>query len=96
MTRDKFPERVPFRLTRMLVAAMEVCGLEGNFRATAEGVMRVLRQVRGPAAEGWGCVWGGVRQLRPVPDGRREGGARQARALGLTGGLGRGGVVSGG
>jgi Phosphatidylinositol 3- and 4-kinase len=25
MQRDKFPERVPFRLTRMLVNAMEVC-----------------------------------------------------------------------
>jgi hypothetical protein len=24
--RSKFPERVPFRLTRMLVQAMEVCG----------------------------------------------------------------------
>lgn len=43
MTRDKFPERVPFRLTRMLIHAMEACGLEGNFKATAEAVMRVLR-----------------------------------------------------
>lgn len=25
MQRDKFPEKVPFRLTRMLVNAMEVC-----------------------------------------------------------------------
>jgi phosphatidylinositol kinase/protein kinase (PI-3 family) len=25
MTRDKFPEKIPFRLTRMLVNAMEVC-----------------------------------------------------------------------
>ncbi len=25
MTREKFPERIPFRLTRMLINAMEVC-----------------------------------------------------------------------
>ncbi|GFH29936.1 uncharacterized protein HaLaN_28688, partial [Haematococcus lacustris] len=43
MTRDKFPEKVPFRLTRMMVKAMEVSGLEGNFRTTCENVMRVLR-----------------------------------------------------
>ncbi|GAB4815427.1 hypothetical protein N2152v2_002473, partial [Parachlorella kessleri] len=30
--REKFPERVPFRLTRMMVKAMEVSGIEGNFR----------------------------------------------------------------
>ena len=29
MTRDKYPEKVPFRLTRMLVRAMEVSGIEG-------------------------------------------------------------------
>jgi serine/threonine-protein kinase mTOR len=44
MHRDKFPERVPFRLTRMMVKAMEVSGIEGNFRATCNEVMRVLRQ----------------------------------------------------
>ncbi len=43
MTREKFPERIPFRLTRMLVNAMEVSGVEGNFRITCERVMRVLR-----------------------------------------------------
>merc|ERR1719215_2586014 len=30
MHREKFPERVPFRLTRMLVNAMEVSGIEGT------------------------------------------------------------------
>ena len=30
MHRDKFPEKVPFRLTRMLVNAMEVSGVEGK------------------------------------------------------------------
>merc|ERR1719271_715620 len=46
MHRDKFPERVPFRLTRMLVNAMEVSGVEGTYRATCERVMRVLRDNR--------------------------------------------------
>ena len=30
MHRDKVPEKVPFRLTRMLVNAMEVSGIEGG------------------------------------------------------------------
>eukprot|EP01088_Endostelium_zonatum_P000895 TRINITY_DN1115_c0_g1_i1.p1 TRINITY_DN1115_c0_g1~~TRINITY_DN1115_c0_g1_i1.p1 ORF type:complete len:1488 (-),score=370.97 TRINITY_DN1115_c0_g1_i1:54-4517(-) len=40
--RDKYPERIPFRLTRMLIKAMEVSGIEGNFRSTCERVMRVM------------------------------------------------------
>eukprot|EP00163_Fabomonas_tropica_P020651 TRINITY_DN36542_c0_g1_i1.p1 TRINITY_DN36542_c0_g1~~TRINITY_DN36542_c0_g1_i1.p1 ORF type:complete len:924 (+),score=262.11 TRINITY_DN36542_c0_g1_i1:217-2772(+) len=44
MHRDKFPEKIPFRLTRMLTKAMEVSGIEGNFRSTCEGVMRVCRE----------------------------------------------------
>ncbi|KAI9327967.1 armadillo-type protein [Obelidium mucronatum] len=44
MHREKFPERIPFRLTRMLVNAMEVSGIEGNFKITCEQVMRVLRE----------------------------------------------------
>lgn len=43
MNREKFPEKVPFRLTRMLVKAMEVSGIEGNFISTCENVMQVLR-----------------------------------------------------
>ncbi|KAG5254064.1 TARGET OF RAPAMYCIN family protein [Salix suchowensis] len=43
MNREKFPEKVPFRLTRMLLKAMEVSGIEGNFRSTCENVMQVLR-----------------------------------------------------
>eukprot|EP00007_Cunea_sp_BSH-02190019_P005820 CAMPEP_0174239676 /NCGR_PEP_ID=MMETSP0417-20130205/15613_1 /TAXON_ID=242541 /ORGANISM="Mayorella sp, Strain BSH-02190019" /LENGTH=2416 /DNA_ID=CAMNT_0015318639 /DNA_START=113 /DNA_END=7359 /DNA_ORIENTATION=+ len=46
MQRDKYPEQVPFRLTRMLINAMEVSGIEGNYRSTCEAVMRVLRQNR--------------------------------------------------
>lgn len=43
MRREKFPEKIPFRLTRMLVRAMEVSGIEGNFRTTCENTMRVMR-----------------------------------------------------
>lgn len=44
MKREKFPERVPFRLTRMIVNAMEACGIEGNYRKTCELVMQVVRE----------------------------------------------------
>ena len=44
MQREKFPEKVPFRLTRMLVKAMEVGGIEGTFWSTCESVMNVMRQ----------------------------------------------------
>jgi len=44
MTREKFPEKIPFRLTRMLINAMEVTGIDGNYRMTCESVMRVLRE----------------------------------------------------
>ena len=44
MKRDKFPEKVPFRLTRMLIKALEVGGIEGVFRITCENVMRVVRE----------------------------------------------------
>ena len=44
MHREKYPERVPFRLTRMLTYAMEVSNIEGSYRTTCENVMRVLRQ----------------------------------------------------
>ena len=43
MHRDKFPEKVPFRLTRMLTRAMEVSGIEGSYRSTCERTMGVLR-----------------------------------------------------
>ena len=44
MKRDKFPEKVPFRLTRMLVKALEVSGVEGTFRIISEKVMELLRE----------------------------------------------------
>jgi phosphatidylinositol kinase/protein kinase (PI-3 family) len=46
MNRDKYPEKVPFRLTRMLVKAMEVSGIEGSYRSTCERTMTVLRNSR--------------------------------------------------
>ena len=46
MTREKFPEKIPFRLTRMLRKAMEVTGIDGTFRMTCEHVMDVLRKNR--------------------------------------------------
>ena len=44
--RGVFPERVPFRLTRMLIKAMEVSGIEGTYRSTCERTMTVLRESR--------------------------------------------------
>uniref|UniRef100_H2Y9H1 non-specific serine/threonine protein kinase n=1 Tax=Ciona savignyi TaxID=51511 RepID=H2Y9H1_CIOSA len=44
MAREKFPEKIPFRLTRMLTNAMEVTGIEGNYKHTCRMVMTVLRQ----------------------------------------------------
>ncbi|POY71739.1 putative Non-specific serine/threonine protein kinase [Rhodotorula taiwanensis] len=44
MQREKHPEKVPFRLTRMLTSAMEVSGIEGTFKITCQHTMRVLRQ----------------------------------------------------
>jgi serine/threonine-protein kinase mTOR len=46
MHREKYPEKIPFRLTRMLIQAMEVSGIEGSYRSTCERTMSVLRQSR--------------------------------------------------
>jgi len=46
MNREKYPEKVPFRLTRMLIKAMEVSGIEGSYRSTCERTMTVLRESR--------------------------------------------------
>ena len=43
MHRDKYPERVPFRLTRMLTYAMEVSNIDGSYKISSEAVMRVIR-----------------------------------------------------
>ena len=43
MHREKYPERVPFRLTRMLTFAMEVSNIDGSYKISSEIVMRVIR-----------------------------------------------------
>lgn len=43
-TRRLFPEKVPFRLTRMTVNAFDCAGIDGLFRKTCEAVMNVLRE----------------------------------------------------
>lgn len=44
MNRTKLPERVPFRLTRMIVNAFGVSGVEGKFRAAFNDIMWILRE----------------------------------------------------
>jgi len=41
--REKYPEKVPFRLTRMMQKAMEVTGIHGTYTMTCNDVMEVLR-----------------------------------------------------
>lgn len=42
-TRTQFPEKVPFRLTRMLVNALEFNGISGNFLSMSVNVMESMR-----------------------------------------------------
>eukprot|EP00914_Ancora_sagittata_P025289 GHVO01050313.1.p1 GENE.GHVO01050313.1~~GHVO01050313.1.p1 ORF type:complete len:537 (-),score=47.64 GHVO01050313.1:17-1627(-) len=44
--RDKHPERVPFRLTRMLCANLEPSGVHGSYRRSCESIITVLRSHR--------------------------------------------------
>jgi len=46
MKREKYPETVPFRLTRMMVLAMEVATVHGTFRNTSEITLRLMRDHR--------------------------------------------------
>jgi FKBP12-rapamycin complex-associated protein len=46
MHREKYPERVPFRLTRMFRKAMEISGIRGSFTVTCQVTMKVLRNNR--------------------------------------------------
>ncbi|EUB64971.1 Target of rapamycin [Echinococcus granulosus] len=46
MMREKYPEKVPFRLTRMLITAMEVTGIDGVYRHTCETMMQLMRSNR--------------------------------------------------
>jgi len=46
MLRPTIPEKVPFRLTRMLRQAMDAAQIEGHFRSTSEHVLGVIRDNR--------------------------------------------------
>ncbi|KAH8921032.1 phosphatidylinositol 3-kinase tor2 [Atractiella rhizophila] len=46
MHRERYPEKVPFRLTRMIVGAMEASGTEGTFKISCNIVMKILRDYR--------------------------------------------------
>ena len=43
MHRDRYPETVPFRLTRLLVNAFEVSRIEGTFRSCCENTLELMR-----------------------------------------------------
>ncbi|KAH0786493.1 PIKK family atypical protein kinase [Histomonas meleagridis] len=44
MHRARFPEKVPFRLTRMMQNALEVSKIEGTLRKCCEKIMKLLRR----------------------------------------------------
>ena len=44
--RDKLTENIPFRLTSMIIKALEIWGIEGTFIFTWENVMRLIRENR--------------------------------------------------
>ena len=41
--RNQFPEKVPFRLTRTLIKALDITGVDGIFRVTSEKIMEISR-----------------------------------------------------
>jgi FKBP12-rapamycin complex-associated protein len=41
--RDRYPEKVPFRLTRLLQNALEVGGVKGTFRSSCQNLLSLLR-----------------------------------------------------
>jgi hypothetical protein len=43
MHRENVPEKVPFRLTRMLVNAMEVTGVNGTYKKICQDSMKMCR-----------------------------------------------------
>ncbi|KAK4703758.1 serine/threonine-protein kinase mTOR, partial [Phenoliferia sp. Uapishka_3] len=90
MQREKHPEKVPFRLTRMLTSAMEASGVEGTFKITAQHTMRVLRDnkesiiavleafVHDPLIN-WRLVQGGRQVESRAANGENAPGARRPR-----------------
>ena len=69
MNREKFPEKVPFRLTRMMERAMEVSGIEGNFRCcpaklhTATAATAAVAVLSAALA----CAWQACRPPARIP-----------------------------
>ncbi|OHT05528.1 PIKK family atypical protein kinase [Tritrichomonas foetus] len=44
MHRSRYPEKVPFRLSPLMVNALEVSKIEGTFRLCCENVMQIMRE----------------------------------------------------
>ena len=44
MYRENYPEKVPFRLTRLLINALGVTKTEGTFRSCCENVIKLMRE----------------------------------------------------
>ena len=42
--RERYPEKIPFRLTRQLITALELGSVEGTFRITAERMLDLVRK----------------------------------------------------
>lgn len=42
--RKRYPEKVPFRLTRMITSALEVAGYNGTFKSLCKDIMTLLRK----------------------------------------------------
>ena len=70
--REKFPERVPFRLTRMLVNSMEASGIDGTFHTTCERVMKVRSGLCGDWVLGPGTRSGATGSVGNRPVGRAD------------------------
>ena len=44
LLRDRYPEKVPFRLTRMIISALDGCTVDGSFKKDCENIITVLRE----------------------------------------------------
>ncbi|KAG8995960.1 phosphatidylinositol kinase- protein kinase tor1 [Tulasnella sp. JGI-2019a] len=85
MTREKYPEKIPFRLTRMLTNAMEVCGIYGSFKNTCEISMTVLRDnSESLLAVLETFIWDPLLSWRLIQDRDTQQEARQADAAAAT------------
>jgi FKBP12-rapamycin complex-associated protein len=96
MTREKFPEKIPFRLTRMLINAMEVTGIEGTYRSTCESVMTVLRHNKDSLmAVLEAFVYDPLLNWRLIETGTKGKKSKAVAASGSTGGVGASGGSAG-